>query len=123
MEALDFGYAKLSHSLALDNDLSMFRRFGALNIRNILLLQSELQMLEEKLHNLDKDANDISKGNNVWGQPRSWYWASNSPKGANANGEMGEGYWEIMVRIRGLLEKYSRSVSRWKGYDMLSCTV
>ena len=103
------GYAKLSQSVTLDNDLSMFRRFGALNIRNILYLQSELQTLELKLSNLDKDNNDIMKGNAVWGQSRSWYWASKSQGAQDAGGEHEEGYWDLVLKIRSLLDRYSTS--------------
>lgn len=55
-----------------DPDLSVFRRFSALNVRNILYLQSELGALEAHLLRLDAQANDISKGNDVWAMPRSW---------------------------------------------------
>ncbi|KAL9121804.1 MAG: hypothetical protein Q9187_001641 [Circinaria calcarea] len=99
------GYAQLSQTLALDNDLSMFRRFGALNIRNILYLQSELQTLERKLTNLDGDANDITKGIAVWSQPRSWYWAMASQSTTNARGES-EGYRDVVMKVRDLLERY-----------------
>lgn len=101
-----FGYAKLSQTLALDNDLLMFRGFGALNVRNILYLQSELQALECRLTDLDKEANNITKGIAVWGQPRSWYWASTSPSVPNARG-VSEGYWDVVIKIRDLLERYS----------------
>lgn len=103
------GYAQLSQTIALDNDLSMFRRFGALNIRNILYLQSELQTLERKLSDLDGYANDIAKGNAVWSQPRSWHWARASQSTPNARGESG-GYWDVVMKIRVLLERYSTPV-------------
>lgn len=106
-----FGYGRLAKTLALDHDLSMFRRFAALNIRNILYLQSELQSLELKLHDIDNDANDISKGNAIWGQPRSWYWAKRSQV-FPVSGEQTEGYWDIVLQIRDLLEKYSMLVNR-----------
>jgi len=106
-----FGYERLTKTLALDDDLSMFRRFAALNIRNILYLQSELQSLELKLHHVDNESNDISKGNAVWGQPRSWYWASRV-QGVPDSGEEREGYWDLVLKIRELLDKYSTSVSQ-----------
>lgn len=103
-----FGYERLAKTLALDHDLSMFRRFAA---RNILYLQSELQSLELKLRQFDNDANDIGKGNAIWGKPRSWYWASRGQAVPN-QGEEREEYWDLVLRIRELLEKYSMSVNQ-----------
>ena len=76
-----------------------YRRFGALNGRNLLYLQSELREIESQLHDLDADANDISKGNDVWSTPRSWY---------ALNRAGGEKHLEIVMKLRLRLDEYSR---------------
>jgi hypothetical protein len=43
------GYPKLAGYMGLAPEIAMFRRFGALNARNILYLQSELVVLEARL--------------------------------------------------------------------------
>ncbi|KAF2658978.1 hypothetical protein K491DRAFT_651838 [Lophiostoma macrostomum CBS 122681] len=47
------GYRGYSTFLASDNDFLVFRRFGTLNTRVLLLLQDEISVLEQKLEDLD----------------------------------------------------------------------
>jgi hypothetical protein len=61
------GYKKYSWFLASDDDFLIFRRFGTLNARVLLLLQDELTVAEEKLKALDeqyslKDAPRLHNG-------------------------------------------------------------
>ena len=55
-----------------DRDLALYRRFGALNARNLFYLQSELMSLENRLQELDESTNDISKETEAWSSSRSW---------------------------------------------------
>jgi hypothetical protein len=48
------GYAALSRFMYRSDSQAIFRRFGELHVRNLLLLQQELQLLEDKLHECDK---------------------------------------------------------------------
>lgn len=49
------GYKKYSWFLASDDDFLIFRRFGILNARVLLLLQDELTVAETKLKTLDEE--------------------------------------------------------------------
>lgn len=84
--------------MSCDRDLALYRRFGVLNSRNLLYLQSELMSLETRLQELDVAANDISKGNEVWSVPRSWYYLE------KAGGE----HLEVVLKIRDKLDTYSK---------------
>jgi hypothetical protein len=91
------GYSAVAAVMSSDRDLSIYRRFGGLNARNLLYLQSELMELETRLHELDISANDMQKGIATWSIPRSW---------RSLEREGGE-HLQIVLRIRELLEKYS----------------
>ena len=61
------GYQGYSKFLATDNDFLIFRRFGVLNTRVLLLLQDEISVLEQELEDLDSthsqpSAADIHNG-------------------------------------------------------------
>jgi hypothetical protein len=90
------GYALVSNLIASDADLNIVRSFKALNVRNILYLQSELAELEEMLHDLDEDHNNTAKGNDVWSVPRSW----------RAVKKEGDEYLECVQRLRKTSEEY-----------------
>ena len=98
------GYGRLASKLALDNDLSIFRHFAELNIRNILYLQSELQELELKLQRLDAEANVNTREPSKWSIPRSYHYASRT-RGTAVDGN--DEYWNTVLRIREVLERYS----------------
>lgn len=53
-------YRTFTHFIASDPELLIFRRFGHINIRNILYLQSELLALEARLKEYDEQ--DIADG-------------------------------------------------------------
>lgn len=93
------GYGAVAATMASDRDLSIFRRFGMLNTRNLLYLQSELMSLETRLQELDAQADDVKKGNATWSIPRSWYYLEHD------DGE----HLATVLRIREVLEKYSMS--------------
>jgi hypothetical protein len=61
------GYRGFSAFLASDNDFLIFRRFGALTARTLLLWQDEITILEEELEKLEAlhsspSATDIHNG-------------------------------------------------------------
>ncbi|KAH8654131.1 hypothetical protein BGZ60DRAFT_419383 [Tricladium varicosporioides] len=53
------GYRHYSQFIASDNDLLIFRSFGALNARVCLALQDEISILEQELATLDKASSDL----------------------------------------------------------------
>jgi hypothetical protein len=97
-DRIAIGYGAVANCMSFDCDLALYRRFGSLNSRNILYLQSELMSLEARLQELDSAANDISKGNEIWSVPRSWYYLE------KAGGE----HLEVVLKIREKLEAYSK---------------
>lgn len=98
-ESSPFGYGAVAACMSSDRDLALYRRFGALNARNLLYLQSELMSLEIRLQELDESANDVSKGTETWSSPRSWYYLE----------KQGGEHLEVVEKIRGKLEEYSKS--------------
>lgn len=92
----NIGYGLLSSLISSDADLSAFRGFKALNIRNILYLQSELAEVEQELQELDEEYNDRAKGNDIWSVPRSW---------RAVKKEDGD-YFETVSRLRKTSEEY-----------------
>jgi hypothetical protein len=73
------GFADLSHYVASDETLSIYRRFGSLGARNILYLQGELQFLEAQLNKLDDDDSKLirellvsDEKNQIDNAARSW---------------------------------------------------
>lgn len=60
MSRLD-GYPSYAEFISRDRDAAVYRRFGNLNARSLLYMQSELHELECQLDDLDKaDLKDIS---------------------------------------------------------------
>lgn len=63
------GYPSVAAFIASSPDLAVFRKFGQLNARNLLYLQTELIVLESKLEALDRE--DLTNAGEVdW--RRSW---------------------------------------------------
>ena len=56
IDAKDYvGYSKLAHFMSQNRDAAIFRRFGLLNMMNLLRLQAELQDLEQQLKEIWKE--------------------------------------------------------------------
>jgi hypothetical protein len=59
------GYSGFSKFISSDNDFFIFRKFGALSARTLLILQDQLAVLEDKLEKLDQKCmqhDDIHNG-------------------------------------------------------------
>lgn len=58
------GYSRLAAVMAKHREMALFRRFAALNMKNLLYMQSELVHLESELANIehkDKCSEDFEK--------------------------------------------------------------
>lgn len=98
------GYNVLAHLMGAYPELSVFRRFGALNARNILYLQAELTHLETKLLNAEKA--DLESGHiNRKIYSRDWRTLSESVDALDEDGTQ----WKIFLRTREKLREYSAS--------------
>lgn len=85
----------------------MFRRFGALNARNLLYLQNDLVMLEQELKLVEAED---SKSNEGKKERYSWnsYWLSNSDESINDQLRDGDTRQrDLVLRMRSLLAEYS----------------
>jgi hypothetical protein len=91
----EIGHGVIASCMNSDRDLSMFRRFGTLNARNLLCMQSELAALEEQLQVLDTRSNNSPEH---WSLPRSWY---------NLEKDDGE-LLKHVLKIREKLDAYSK---------------
>ena len=66
------GYPTYAEFISKDRDAAVYRRFGSLNARSLLYMQSELHELERQLENLDKEDlkdignEDAQKAARIW---------------------------------------------------------
>ncbi|EMD62725.1 hypothetical protein COCSADRAFT_93919 [Bipolaris sorokiniana ND90Pr] len=94
------GYPKLAAQIEILPELSMFRRFGALNAQNLLYMQAELAYLEKKLRERQQiDANDPSGKRSAYAL--NWFWLKGSE-----NTDAGE-QQALVLRIRQVLKEYT----------------
>jgi len=82
------GYDRLSKLIASDNDFLVFRRFGELNVRNILYLQDQLSEITEELAVEDAKL-DTKPGTRRWDDNRTRN--------------------DLMQKAEGILRRYSTS--------------
>lgn len=98
------GYAKLASIMGSHPEVAILRRFGALNVQNLLYLQAELVALEDDLRAIAAEDN-ASRDPNRAIYSRDWHTLSNSKN----HGETAGKQWQIVLSIREKLKEYSRS--------------
>ena len=99
------GYAKLSSLMSTDREFAIFRRFGALNMQNMLYYQAELLGLEddlraialEDLNSKDPDKKDFAA---------NWYELSHAKSGKNFQHRK-------FMQARRILKEYSECLTAW----------
>jgi hypothetical protein len=96
------GYPKLAAQIEILPELSIFRRFGALNAQNLLYMQAELTYLEKKLREqqLSDNAHPLGKRS---AYALNWFWLKESE-----NTDAGE-QLDLILEIRKILKEYSMS--------------
>jgi hypothetical protein len=82
------GYERLSKLMNSDNDFLVFRKFGELNVRNILYLQDMLSDITEKLTQEDEKPD---------GKPGTRRWEDNRIRA------------ELLQNAESLLRRYSKA--------------
>jgi hypothetical protein len=78
LERLVPGYPRLAGKIELQPEFGIFRRFGALNARDLLYRQAQLIQLENKIIDVEK----VDKESNAGNRNRysaDWYWLDKSP--------------------------------------------
>lgn len=97
-------YADLASMMGRYPDTGILRRFGTLNMQNLLYLQAELTKLESELHVLARA--DIDQGNSG-DRVKSWYAQDWIPL-SNYYGNTDDKQWQKMLQIREKLKEYSK---------------
>ena len=94
-------YPKLSRFMGSWPDVAIFRRFGNLNVENLLFLQAEISHLEARLRTLRQEEDDRKDPKGLAAQ-RSWFELSQPDENGNESEQ-----WELMQDIREKLKEYS----------------
>lgn len=96
------GYDRLATFMGLLPEAAIFRRFAALNAKNILYLQAELLSLEQELQSAaEDDARSTSAKRQEYS--RDWYLLSRT--GDHSDGDPQQ--WKLFMTIRNTLNEYS----------------
>jgi len=82
-------------------EVAIFRRFGALNAKNLLYLQAELVHLEKKLREFEERDNQSSEGMKSQ-YARDWFWLSRSENDGN------DDQWQTVLAMRKVLTEYKQ---------------
>ena len=86
-------------------ETAMFRRFGALNARNLLYLQSELAHIEEKLLELEWEDNQSSVGKKYkYACDAYWLNTANTARDGDTKQR------DLVLKMREVLAQYSMSI-------------
>jgi hypothetical protein len=96
------GYPKLAAHMSPSSEISIFRRFEALNRQNLLYLQAELTGLERQLRNIEAESAKCDSSDPKSRYARDWEWLSDLDDDDNSNPQ-----WQLVLRIRGVLKEYS----------------
>lgn len=94
------GYPKLAARMEILPELTIFRRFGALNAQNLLYMQAELAHLEKKLKERQRDDSDNPSGK-ISRYATNWFWL-NASEGTDDDVQL-----KLILRIRAVLKEYS----------------
>ena len=101
LDSLVIGYPKLAGQMSLIPELQIFRNFGALNARNLLYLQAELEVLEKKLIEKEtENSRDPRNKRNRYAIDFEWL---NEPIDDEDTEQR-----DLVRKIQEVLEKYSK---------------
>lgn len=92
------GYSKVAQLMGTHNEFAIFRRFQALNMRNLLYMQAEITHLECELREIARNDAMYADRENY---PYDWFSL------AIGEGEGGSEQWNKILEIREKLDKYS----------------
>lgn len=96
------GHDRLASLMGMFPEAAIFRRFAALNAKNILYLQAELLLLEKKLNlAAEDDARSTSERRQEYS--RRWDLLSSGSQDPDGHPQQ----WETFLKIRTTLNEYS----------------
>lgn len=104
MSRLD-GYPSYAAFISKDRDAAVYRRFGNLNSRSLLYMQSELHELERQLDDLDKE--DLKDIGNEDAQRASRLWESFS----GGQSEAAHARRLLQCKVRAKVKEYCQSIT------------
>jgi len=111
------GYRNLALAMGTSPQFAIFKRFGALNAQNLLYLQAELTVLEERLQKYIKEDQEAGGdgGRDIY--DRDWETLKNS---CDPNSAVGSDYkqWRTFLEIREKLKEYSKVLQVQKEGDI-----
>lgn len=105
MAGTETGYPALSRLMGKHAGLGMFKRFAALNMRNLLYMQAELLRKENELEALTLNDNAQAVGTLRRGYEGN---ARKLIESISAVEPFASEQWMKMLEIRGLLKEYSK---------------
>ncbi|KAF2261205.1 hypothetical protein CC78DRAFT_546846 [Lojkania enalia] len=97
------GYPMLAAKMELQPEVSLYRRFGGLNARNLLYLQAEIAILEKDLYEFEVEDNKDNLGEKRY-YAESWFWLSQSQNDGDTK------QLNTVLKLRELLSQYSVKV-------------
>lgn len=102
------GYPKLAGRMGVMPEIAMFRRFGALNARNLLYMQNDLIDIENDLKELEaEDAKSVEGEKRFYRQNSIWlstadFEIDDEPRDGDTRQR------DLVMRMRTLLSEYSK---------------
>jgi hypothetical protein len=107
------GYPKIAAQMGFLPETATFRRFGALNARNLLYIQAELAHIEEKLLKLEKSDNKSKEGKkHRYAVDAYWLNCARAERDGDTKQK------ELVLKMREMLHRYSVAAS---GFGNVSC--
>jgi hypothetical protein len=101
LDDLVIGYPRLAGRMEQLPETAIFRRFDALNARNLLYLQAELTSIEDDLINQERsDSLDYAKRQYAV----DWYWLSQSEDHGSTE------QLDLVHKMRRTLKEYSKGI-------------
>lgn len=96
-------YPRLAAEMALFTPTAIFRRFGALNARNLLYMQSELTEIEQELLAIEEKDSEDPEDVKQW-RSRDYHWIRNYDRAEDQDGT----HYELVMNVREKLKEYSK---------------
>ncbi|KAL3419832.1 hypothetical protein PVAG01_08330 [Phlyctema vagabunda] len=106
------GYPRLGSYMGMSPENAIIRKFGSLNLENVLYLQAELTHLEIKLREIQARDNR-SEDEKISKFSRDWYWLD-----ASADEDECEQF-DTVMRIRAKLKEYNDAVLQQSAMALL----
>jgi hypothetical protein len=100
--SLPMAYPQLAKHMSDHPDSAVFRRYGALNFRNLLYYQAELDQLEEKLEEVERLNHELCESGRGRDFASKWYWL-----GGGGSDEHSKVQLALVLEIREVVRQYS----------------